>query len=69
MRFIDPFAILQYLGGATSFHLAMMAYSSWVLFCLKDELKCYKEARNVKVATMYDDVWKMLVAHILCAFF
>lgn len=69
MRFVDPFAILQYLGGAISFHFGMTIYAAWVVTDLKDKLDCYEEAYNVKRATMFDDVYTMLIAHVLCIVF
>ena len=66
MRFLDPFAVLQYLGGAVSIHLAFGIYSGYVIFVLAEELECYDDAKFVKKATMYNDVWCMFVAHIVC---
>ena len=56
MRFLDPFAVLQYLGGAISIHLALALYSAYVIFGLSEELECFEDAKFVKKITMFDDV-------------
>lgn len=66
MRFLDPFAVLQYLGGAISIHLALLLYSGYIIFYLAKDLECFDDAKFVKKETMFRDVSAMFVAHIVC---
>ena len=66
MRFLDPFAVLQYLGGAVSIHLAMGLYSAYVVYVLAEDLNCFDDGKFVQKATMFNDVKCMLIAHIVC---
>ena len=42
MKFIDPLAAMQHMGGAPPIHLAMAMYSIYIHFYSVDKLVCHK---------------------------
>jgi hypothetical protein len=40
MKFIDPLASLQYMGGAIPIHFALWAYASYVYFFAYKKTNC-----------------------------
>jgi len=67
MKFLDPWSILQYMGGALPLHLAMAMYC-W------DEYRANREyfnECNIRISRTLDcyDVILMLIAHLVCILF
>ena len=77
MKFVDPLASLQYMGGAIPIHFALCAYASYVYFIAYKKTDCdpVKELfpdkaefddKNELILDTYNDVFQMFLTHLIC---
>ena len=78
MKFSDPLASLQYMGGAIPIHISMSIYAAFVYFISAKNIDCekYKDDLNESDHSLgdfdekgtddFEDVFNMLVVHLIC---
>ena len=70
MKFLDPWASFQYLGGALPIHISMAIYCAKLYIQKKDRLgfmnACVEQLSCSTV--QFDDIRIMFIAHIFCLF-
>ena len=72
MKFSDPLASLQYMGGAIPIHLSMSLYATFVYFISAKQIDCDKYSSQAlsdfdeNGDDDFQDVFNMLVVHIIC---
>ena len=78
MKFTDPLASLQYMGGAIPIHFSLCIYASYVYFVAYRKTDCdpvklvYEKDQLVLddkgdlILDTYDDIFTMFVIHLVC---
>ena len=71
MKFKDPLATLQYMGGSLPQHFSMLFYASYCWFYLRSDIECSnaienKDKDSQDIRDNYVDVLIMVIAHLMC---
>lgn len=70
MKFLDPWASFQYLGGMIPIHISMSIYCAFVSHQKEKELGFMSDCESIDHCStvQYIDLKVMLFAHIFCLF-
>jgi len=68
MKFSDPLASLNFLGGTFPVHMAMAVFSGYVWFFHIENINC-ENVTTSELLDIFSDVFWMFWAHVLYALF